>query len=113
MKLSLMAIASGEIEAGQVTLLTRSGLDWTNRFPTIATSLAKLSVQSAWLDGEIVAEDEEGNIQLSETTNALDEKDGRPVDLLPIRSSMGRRTRSIPTRVVGTKGDLETVNQFV
>lgn len=45
------------IDKGKVTLLTRSGLDWTARFgPAIAQALAALSVEQAILDGEIVVE---------------------------------------------------------
>ena len=63
------------VDDGQVTLMTRSGLDWTDRFPTIAKSLGKLPVRSAWLDGEIVAEDENGISSFQKLQNALSEKD--------------------------------------
>jgi DNA ligase D-like protein (predicted ligase) len=43
------------IEAGQVRLLTRTGLDWTDRYPATAAQLAKLSVQTAYIDGELCA----------------------------------------------------------
>ncbi len=36
-----------------VTLFSRSGLDWTVRFPAIATALARLPCDEALLDGEI------------------------------------------------------------
>ena len=36
-----------------VTLFSRSGLDWTIRFPVIAKALAKLPCEQALLDGEI------------------------------------------------------------
>jgi bifunctional non-homologous end joining protein LigD len=45
------------LDGGQVRLLTRKGLDWTERFPTIASALARLPIGSALLDGEIVAQD--------------------------------------------------------
>jgi bifunctional non-homologous end joining protein LigD len=48
------------IEDGDVRLLTRKALDWTKRFPTIATGLQALNVGTALLDGEIVSEDERG-----------------------------------------------------
>jgi bifunctional non-homologous end joining protein LigD len=41
------------LDGGRVRLLTRKRLDWTRRFPTIATTLAGLSVSSALIDGEI------------------------------------------------------------
>jgi bifunctional non-homologous end joining protein LigD len=45
---------------GKVKLLTRKGLDWTKKFPTIADAVAKLPVGSALLDGEVVVEGEDG-----------------------------------------------------
>jgi bifunctional non-homologous end joining protein LigD len=48
------------IENGTVQLLTRSGLDWTEKFADLASSLKALKVSSAIIDGEIVVEDERG-----------------------------------------------------
>jgi bifunctional non-homologous end joining protein LigD len=45
------------IDGGKVRLLTRKGLDWTDRFKRIAAALKALPPASAWLDGEIVVED--------------------------------------------------------
>jgi bifunctional non-homologous end joining protein LigD len=50
---------------GRVTLYTRSGLDWTARFPTIATDLARLQVAQIILDGEVVSADDEGRPNFS------------------------------------------------
>lgn len=45
------------IENGKAVLLTRSGLDWTERFgPDVAKALAALPVQQAVIDGELVVE---------------------------------------------------------
>ena len=38
---------------GEVTLFSRSGLDWTVRFPAIAKALLSLATESVLLDGEI------------------------------------------------------------
>jgi bifunctional non-homologous end joining protein LigD len=43
------------IENSQVKLLTRRQQDWTHRYPTIAAEASKLPVDSAILDGELVA----------------------------------------------------------
>lgn len=43
------------INRGKVTLITRRHQDWTNRYHTIAAAAAKLPVDSAILDGELVA----------------------------------------------------------
>ncbi|MBV7514543.1 non-homologous end-joining DNA ligase [Pseudomonas sp. PDM25] len=44
----------------RVRLFTRNGHDWTNRLPVIAAELGQLELSSAWLDGEVVAQDDEG-----------------------------------------------------
>jgi bifunctional non-homologous end joining protein LigD len=36
-----------------VQLLTRSGLDWTEKYPATAAAFAKLPVQTAYIDGEL------------------------------------------------------------
>ena len=63
------------IDGEDVKLLTRSGLDWTKRFSTIADAVRKLAVGSAQIDGEVVVEDGSG----IPSFNALvaDLKDGR------------------------------------
>ena len=48
------------LDHGKVKLLTRRGLDWTKKFPTIADALAKLPAQAALIDGELVAEGDDG-----------------------------------------------------
>ncbi len=48
------------IDGPDVRLLTRKGLDWTSRFPSIATALKTPGLGSALLDGEIVVEDSAG-----------------------------------------------------
>ena len=51
----------GRIDGGMVQLLTRSGLDWTDRFPRVAAAALTLPVQSAYLDGEVVVQDARGH----------------------------------------------------
>jgi ATP-dependent DNA ligase len=46
---------AANISPGQVQLLTRSGLDWTGKYPATAAALTKLPVRSAYLDGELCA----------------------------------------------------------
>ncbi len=43
-----------------VKLLTRKGLEWARKFPNIAAAVAKLPVEAALIDGEIVIENERG-----------------------------------------------------
>jgi DNA ligase D-like protein (predicted ligase) len=44
---------AARIHRGDVRLLTRSGLDWTEKYPETAAALAKLPVTSAYIDGEL------------------------------------------------------------
>ena len=48
------------LDHGKVKLLTRKGLDWTARFPSVAQAVAKLHAKTALIDGELVAEDAKG-----------------------------------------------------
>jgi bifunctional non-homologous end joining protein LigD len=48
------------IENGRVILRTRTGLDWTERFPVIAKAVTSLPVKSALVDAEIVVQTEAG-----------------------------------------------------
>jgi DNA ligase D-like protein (predicted ligase) len=48
------------IDGPAVQLFTKNGHDWTNKLPRLARSLARLAVHSAWLDGEIVFQQEDG-----------------------------------------------------
>jgi bifunctional non-homologous end joining protein LigD len=53
------------LDHGKVSLLTRTGLDWTHRFKPIAQAIAPLRADSALIDGELVAEDEGGHSSFS------------------------------------------------
>jgi bifunctional non-homologous end joining protein LigD len=48
------------IDGGEVRLLTRKALDWTDRFASIAAAVKKVGLASALLDGEVVVEDPNG-----------------------------------------------------
>jgi ATP-dependent DNA ligase len=41
------------LDRGAVRLLTRTGLDWTHKYPAIAAAVASLGVRQAYLDGEL------------------------------------------------------------
>ena len=41
------------LDRGAVRLLTRTGLDWTHKYPVIATAVASLPATQAYLDGEL------------------------------------------------------------
>jgi ATP-dependent DNA ligase len=41
------------LDRGAVKLLTRTGLDWTHKYPAIAKAVADLNARQAYLDGEL------------------------------------------------------------
>lgn len=48
------------IDHGKVRLVTRNNNDWTDRMPAVAKAVARLKVETALLDGELVALDARG-----------------------------------------------------
>ena len=63
---------SATVAAGEVTIRTRNGYDWTKRFPAIARAVAALKVRSAVIDGEAVILDEKGRSSFAELQADLD-----------------------------------------
>lgn len=59
------------LQQGKVVMLTRNGHDWTHRFKGIADALAMLSLESGWIDGEIVALNGEGISDFQQLQNQL------------------------------------------
>ena len=41
------------LDRGAVRLLTRTGLDWTHKYPAIASAVSALGAEQAYLDGEL------------------------------------------------------------
>ena len=67
--------AIAAVGGGRVRIFTRSGQDWTKKFSQIAEPLQGLDAQSALLDGEIVALDDEGRSRFGLLQQGL--KDGQ------------------------------------
>lgn len=44
---------AARLDNGRVQLLTRTGLDWTDKYPGPIAALANLNVKTAYLDGEL------------------------------------------------------------
>jgi bifunctional non-homologous end joining protein LigD len=59
------------IERGDVRLVTRNGLDWTGKFTALARALAQLPVDSALIDGEIVALAPDGTTRFSDLQDRI------------------------------------------
>ncbi len=62
--------------AGQARIYTRSGLDWSERFPELITAGLTLGLEGALLDGEIVVTDAEGRSDFGLLQQALDGSGG-------------------------------------
>lgn len=63
----------GFLSDGEVRLRTRNGLDWTSKFPLIASALAGLRAKNAVLDMEAVVLDEQGRSGFQALQAALGE----------------------------------------
>jgi bifunctional non-homologous end joining protein LigD len=59
------------INNGAVQLFTRTGKEWTVKFPTIAKQLKEFPVQNAILDGEVVVVNEDGATSFKALQDAL------------------------------------------
>ena len=64
------------IERGGVTLLTRSGLDWSAKYPSAVAALAKVRVKAAYLDGELCGVGADGLPSFAQTQAATDGERG-------------------------------------
>ena len=51
---------AARIDNGRAQLLTRTGLDWTDKYPSVIAALANLNVKTAYLDGELCGVDDAG-----------------------------------------------------
>jgi bifunctional non-homologous end joining protein LigD len=61
------------LAGGRARIYTRTGLDWTDKFPEIAEAAAGIDCDSALLDGEIVALDAQGRTSFSALQEAISE----------------------------------------
>jgi bifunctional non-homologous end joining protein LigD len=59
------------VERGEARVLTRSGHDWTDRYPFIGRAAASLCCKSAILDGEAVVQDDNGASDFEALGSAL------------------------------------------
>lgn len=65
------------ITGGEVTLLSRNGLDWTTKFIPVAHALKRLPLTDAILDGEVCVLDRAGLTDFSMLQQALSRNDRR------------------------------------
>jgi bifunctional non-homologous end joining protein LigD len=103
------------LDRGAVKLLTRTGLDWTHKYPAIAEAVASLDARQAYLDGELCGVGPDGIrsfsiVQLaSDTGNAaalvfflfdplhLDGEDLRPRPLIERKDSLAALLANAPS----------------
>jgi bifunctional non-homologous end joining protein LigD len=58
---------SARTERGRVQLLTRTGLDWSDKYPSVVEALAKVRAKTAYLDGELCGIGDDGLPSFSQT----------------------------------------------
>ena len=63
---------AARIDNGRVQLLTRTGLDWTDKYPSAIAALANVNVETAYLDGELCGVDDAGLPSFARTQAATD-----------------------------------------
>lgn len=63
------------LNGGRVVLRTRTGIDWTHRFPELAEAVAAIPVRQAVLDGEVVAQLPTGASNFAALQSAFSERD--------------------------------------
>ena len=87
------------IGGGKAKLFTRSGLDWSAKFPKLVAAAGALDVDSALIDGEVVVLDGDGNPSFGALQDAI--KTGDPdclffaFDLLSLGGTDLRRLSNI------------------
>jgi ATP-dependent DNA ligase len=90
---------AARIDHGRAQLPTRTGLDWSDKYPSAIAALANLNLNTAYLDGELCGVDEAGLPSFAQTEAATDGErgarlvyyvfdlvhlDGRDISTLPL-----------------------------
>jgi ATP-dependent DNA ligase len=70
------------LDRGRVKVLTRRGNDWTAKYPTIVKGLARLPVETAYLDGELCGVGPDGRSAFNLIQNAMEHGDASLVFFL-------------------------------
>ena len=100
---------AARIERGQATLLTRTGLDWSAKYPALQIPLGAVRAKTAYLDGELCGVGSDGLPSFAETQAATDGDRGARVvfyafDLLHLD---GRDIASLP--LIERKSQLQAI----
>jgi bifunctional non-homologous end joining protein LigD len=67
------------IANGDARIVSRNARDWTSELAPLARSLARLAVESAWIDGEVVVVDSHGRTSFQALQNALADAHSQPL----------------------------------
>jgi bifunctional non-homologous end joining protein LigD len=59
------------VENGEARMISRNGKDWTGNFPSVTRCVARLPVDTAWIDGEVVVMEKDGRTSFQALQNAL------------------------------------------
>jgi DNA ligase D-like protein (predicted ligase) len=62
------------LDHGKVKLLTRTGLDWTDKYESTANAIGKVKARTAYVDGELCAVNADGTTSFAELQAATDAK---------------------------------------
>jgi ATP-dependent DNA ligase len=89
---------AARVDNGRVQLLTRTGVDWTAKYPNAVAALLNVNVKTAYLDGELSGVDDAGFPSFAQIQAATDgERDARlvyfPFDILHLA---GRDVSGLP-----------------
>jgi ATP-dependent DNA ligase len=82
------------LDRGAVKLLTRTGLDWTHKYPAIAKVVAALDARQAYLDGELCGVGTDGITSFNIVQLASASGNAAALVFFPVRSSPPRRRGS-------------------
>jgi bifunctional non-homologous end joining protein LigD len=93
------------LDRGRAQLLTRSGLDWTHKYPSVAAALSALPAKQGYVDGELCGISPDGKTSFSLIQAASDSDnadalifflfdllylDGELISAAPLRERKGR-----------------------
>jgi ATP-dependent DNA ligase len=84
------------LDLGAVKLLTRTGLDWTHKYPAIAAAVGSLPARQAYLDGAMRRRPRRHHVLQHDPAGVRKRQRGG-AGVLRVRSSLSRRRRSLPT----------------
>ncbi|MGJ7549884.1 DNA ligase D [Pseudomonas alloputida] len=86
------------IDGDDIRLFTRNGHDWSARMPGQVAALRALGIDSAWLDGEMVVNDDHGKADFQALQNAFDTDHDEQISyyLFDLPYLGGRDLRQLP-----------------